>query len=138
MALRITHKHWITTRFGTGVIGSSEWATYCSFSVSCKANRDSCIWSINGLIKESIILIARKIKCRCRYYQCKNALIRQTVGSIPSACGPRPETSHFHRTNRDSYANLNKSTSCMQREYFPLSKNIYLIEILKWISHCEI
>ena len=74
MAKKIALEQSVITCLRAGVMGFLEWATCCGFSVICKGNFAICIFATTGSIMESIILIARKMKCRCRYYQCKMLL----------------------------------------------------------------
>ena len=59
----------------------------------------------------------------------QNAIIRLSEASIPTACGPRPKTSHDKRSNSDSCNNLNMSTFCMLKVCFSLGKSCYFIDI---------
>ena len=86
---------------------------------------------------QSLVLIARKMKCMCRYYQCKMLFCDSKVAQLQELAG----TVLRRVTIREVTAILTvirtfRLFACKRVLY--ASKNFYFIDIVNWISYSEI
>ena len=102
------------TRSRAGVIGSSECATCCGFSVFSYTQKRHLHFVRPWLDQGIYHLASSEDKMQAPLQSIQNASVRLIEVPISRACGPRPEKGHYERPNSASHSNLNMSIYCMR------------------------